>query len=405
MVPTNEETPEFLAIAQILRSKRNAAKLIKAYKGQPFDILVKAAREYKKELQVRKLAARVATPESEDDLRRRKEWLFVLRTMALSGLPHSKHKSSFMEREVRYGPTQWVKMRLTAREFDKGIDLPYGLNARRVIIMLCTIAVETQSPFITLDSAIDFMQRMGWKLHDTGKNIQGYYYRSLRSILEGLQMMTVDMEYHGIFNRKGKTRDSYSIIRRYHLPSVNADHAHQEGEQPLYGVEEIEEDPELGPPGLFWVRLDPLFFEDLVGNPANGVGGQAFPFTHAYLSNFRSSKEIDIALFLAARCSAADSRSVMDLHALWDQLGIDQSNYSMFKKLFKETLAEVKRVWDGCIAEVDSEKDRFIVEPVPPGKEMVPRALADSLMADFLSVSPATRAKQYIEMAQDGGAE
>jgi len=393
---TPAETPEFLAIAQILRSKRNAAKLMKAYRGQPFDVLVKAAKEFKKDLQAKKAAARVEMPVSEGEAQKQKELLYVLRTMALSGLPHSTYKKKDLIREIRYGPTQFVQMKFTARDFDEGVLLPSGLNARRVFIMLCTLAVENKSPLITLDSAVKFMQRMGWKMSDKGSTMQGYYWKSLRSILEGLQQMTVDMKYHGIFNKRGKAADSYSIIRRYHLPSASEERTRDQGEQTLYGIEEAHEDPDLGPPGVFWVRMDPLFYADLVGDPGAGITGQAFPFTDKYLNNFKTSKAIDIALFLAARCSAADSKSTIDLHKIWDQLGIDPTNYSMFKNTFKTTLEEVKTIWPGCVAQVDSKADTFIVEPVPQGLEMVPRSLADKLLEEFLSVSPSQRAQQFI---------
>ena len=402
MVSKPAETPEFLAIAQILRSKKNAGKLIKALKGSDFPTLVAAAKTYKKDLREKAALVRLASTDSAEDTQERKEILYVLRTMALAGLPHSPYKKSELLREIRLGPTQWVRMKLTARDFGDGVMLPFGLNARRVFIMLCTIAVETQSPIITLDSTMEFMRRMGWKLNDAQGNLAGHQYRSMRLILEGFQKMTMDLDYHGVFSRRGKTADSFSIIRRYHLPSMDESKESVAGKRPLFGVEDTNEDPELGPPGLFWVRLDQLFFEELVGVPGKGRSGTAFPFTSSYLLKFTSSKEIDAALFLAARCSAAETRSTIDLHAVWNQLGIDPTNYSMFKQTFTKTLAKVKENWDGCLAYIPEGTQTLVIEPVPEGKEMVPRTLADSMLDDFISRStPESRARDYIAMAEE----
>lgn len=402
MAGRDDESPEFLAIAQILRSKRRAAQLLKGLQGQDFATKVKAAREFKKEFQNRLEQKRTEAGVLTQDQEEQRELLYVLRTMALSSFPHSPYHQKRLERMNRIGPTAWVRTVQTARAFEEGVELPFGVNARRVFMLLCTLAVEKQSSFITLDAASSFMNRMGWTVSKKGNkmNPNQKRYSTLDGILESFQKLTLDIEYKGVFSKRGKTADSFQIIKRFHLPDRSTD-----GQTGLLSLDEEEDDETIGPPGTFWIRMDKDFYEELTGSPERGISGNAFPFRADYLMNFSSSQEMDIALFLAARCAAAESISrPIDLHDIWSQLGIDPSNYSVFKKTFMSTLDRVRQIWDGCQARVPDGTHSLIIEPVPPGKEMVQRTLADTLLADFLTrETPEGRAKAYIEMQKEDG--
>jgi hypothetical protein len=399
LVGKQDETPEFLAVAQILRSKRRAAALLKGLRGQDFGVILKAAKEYKKEVQSKRDQLRSeATLLDPRDQEEQRENLYVMRTLALSSFPHSPCHVAQTKRSVRLGATSWVDMTQTARAFDDGIELPFGKNARRVFMLICTLAVKKGSPLITLDTAVDFMRQMKWQLASADgkyKGISQNRYDSLSSILESFQKMTLDLEYKGAISKRGRVADSFQIIKRFHLPKKGED-----GQAGLFQLDKDNEDEHIGPPGTFWFRMDKDFYEELTGTPERGIQGNAFPFKADYIDHFNTSKEIDVALFLAARCAAAETTSrPIDLHDIWDQLAIDPSNYSMFKKVFVNTLERVRNIWDGCRAYVPEGSHSLIIEPVPPGKEMVERALADTILSDFLSrETPEERGKQYLQM-------
>lgn len=386
--PVYEETPEFLGVFSVLRSKKKTAHFMKGMRGLPFGELIKAAKGLKKDADEKKALRRLQTFNLEDRSQQ-SELLFILRTMALVGLPHRSTELHQIRRSHRTSASSWVDVTLTIREYDKGYRIPFGLNARRIFILLCTLAVKSGSPRIDLSSVSEFMRKLGWKPSAKGQ-MGGALFERLAETLESFQKLSFDFDYHGVFRPGQKGAETFSIIRGFNMPTRQDAHAVESGSTPL-GLESLGQDP-----GRFWVQLDPIFFRELCGDGEHR--GSAFPFTQEYLRHFTKSTEIDMALMVAARVSAAQSRSMIPLHDIWQQSGINPDNYGNFKKAFINTLNIIKtQAWEGCNAEVVGH--HLIVDKVEEGKELVPRQFIDQLMDDFLGLTtPEAKAAATLRM-------
>ena len=378
------EERDLLAIAQILRSKKRAASLLKIMRGLPIEKVVEAAKEMAKELKEKRQQSYAATlPEASAE---QKELLFILRNLALMGLPHKPTDEPRIQRLIRTSPSSWITITLSARSHAEGVLLPFGINARRVLTMLCTLAVKTKNPVITLDSAAEFMRRIGWKPDGRG-GMGGNRYDMIAQTLEQLQKCSIDVELHGMANGRRKQADSLAIIRKYDLPSSTDEKLINQGAEPL------PLDP--GIVRSFKVLIDPLFFRELVGDPTTGYKGSAFPLPLDFVKQFRRSTELDVAQFLVARVSAAQSPSKIDLHSIHEQLAFHPDNYSKFKKEFTDTVAKVKELWEGCNANVEGHK--LVVGPVLNGKFLVDPTKFDNLPEDLFGLNTPTLASRSYE--------
>ena len=374
---------DHLAISQILRSKKRATQFLKMNRGVAFDKLVAAAREYAKELKAGRREALTAKSMSPQQVSERKELLFILRNLALMGLPHKPTKEPSIHRKIRTSASTWVTITLTARGASEKIPegeriyLPFGINARRALTMLCTIAVKTRSPIITLDSAAEFMTKLGWKPDSRGSH-GGNKYDILARVLEEIQQCSLDVKIQGFMGDKRSQAESISIIRAYDLPSLTDEKLLDQGAQPL----------PLDPAGVkhnFKVLIDPLFFRELCGDPATGYKGSAFPLPLEFVRHFGKSTELDTAQFIVARVSGAETESRIDLHSIHEQLAFHPGNYSKFKSEFTETIASVCKVWDGCNARVDGHK--LVVGPVLNGKYLVDPTKFAALPEDMFGLN------------------
>ena len=375
---TDFDERDHLAIAQILRSKKRAATFLKVMKGIPFEKVVQAAREAAKEAKEKKKQAYLELLPQEVGSEE-KELLFILRNLALMGLPHKQTNERRVQRMIRTSPSSWITITLNARGHEDGINLPFGINARRVLTMLCTLAVKTKNPVITLDSAADFMRKIGWKTDSRG-SMGGNKYDTIAQVMEQIQKCTIDVELHGVMGTRRKQAESLAIIRKFDLPSRTDEKMMDTGAVAL------PLDP--GIPRNFKVLIDPLFFRELVGDPSTGYKGSAFPLPLEFVRQFTKSTELDTAQFLVARISAAQSSSKIDLHAIHEQLAFHPDNYSKFKSEFTETLRKVQALWEGCNAQVDGH--RLLVGPVLNGKYLVDPTKFENLPEDLFGLNTPT---------------
>jgi hypothetical protein len=245
--------------------------------------------------------------------------------------------------------------------------------------MLCTLAVKTTNPVITLDSAAEFMRKIGWKTDSRG-SMGGNKYDMIAQVMEQIQKCTIDVELHGVMGARRKQAESLSIIRKFDLPSRTDEKLLDQGVEPL------NLDPEI--PRSFKVLIDPLFFRELVGDPSTGYKGSAFPLPLEFVRAFTKSTELDCAQVLVARISAAQSTSKIDLHSIHEQLAFHPDNYSKFKSEFTETLRKVQGLWEGCNAQVEGH--RLVVGPVLNGKYLVDPTKFENLPEDLFGLNAPT---------------
>ncbi len=375
---TDFEERDLLAIAQILRSKKRAANFLKVMKGIPFEKVVEAARQTAKELREKKKKdyIELLPPEANSE---QKELLFILRNLALMGLPHKPTDERRIQRVIRTSPSSWITITLNARAHEEGVKIPFGINARRILTMLCTLAVKTKNPVITLDSAAEFMRKIGWKTDSRG-SMGGSKYDAIAQVMEQIQKCTIDVELHGVLGSRRKQAESLQIIRKFDLPSKTDEKMLDQGAEPLAL------DP--GIPRNFKVLIDPMFFRELVGDPMTGYKGSAFPLPLEFIRQFSKSTELDCAQFLVARISAAQSESKIDLHSIHEQLAFHPDNYSKFKAEFTTALQKVEALWDGCNARVEGH--RLIVGPVLNGKYLVDPTKFENLPEDLFGLNTPT---------------
>jgi hypothetical protein len=378
-IPFDERT--VLAVTSILRSKKRALQFLKVSRGVPEDKLLDMAREYRRELKAHK-AKEAELAKLEDDPDERREILFILRNLMLMGLPHKPVHEEEIKRTIRTSATSRMIVTLKATGIKDGIILPYGILARRVLAILCTLVVQNKNnpskEVITLDSAAEFMRRVGWRTDSKG-GLGGKDYAGLARVLEQLESMRIEVKYEGFF--KGRRQaENLSIVRKYDLPSIAEDRALEHGEQPLEDLE-----PQVTT-RVFRVQMDPLFVRELVGDESTGYRGSAFPLPLQFITAFSRSTEIDVAQFLAARVSAAKSLSRIDIHDLQQQLGFHLGNYSRFKDEFRQTTAKVKELWSGCNAEIDG--DFLVVGPVLNGNYLVDPTKFEVLPDDLFGAGP-----------------
>jgi hypothetical protein len=375
-----EDERDLLALTQVLGSKKRAREVMKITQGQPFSAKQEVARELAKELKAKKRLRMIESQPPQEVSRENQELLFILRNLALMGMPHKPTTERKITRMIRRGPSQWISISLTARSHDEGVGIPFGINARRILTMICTIAVKTKSPVITLETAAEFMKKMGWKADASGK-IGGNKYERMAEALEQIQKCSIDVEVHGILGAYRRQAESLSIIRRYDLPSRTDEKLLDQGGEPLLDLD----------PGIskqFKVQIDPLFFRELVGDPESGYRGSAFPLPERFVAEFSKSTELDCAQFLAARCSAAQSTSRINLHDIHEQLAFHPSNFSKFKKEFITALERVKQLWEGCNAQVEGHK--LIIGPVLDGKYLVDPTRFEALPEDLFGLGTPT---------------
>jgi hypothetical protein len=121
----------------------------------------------------------------------------------------------------------------------------------------------------------------------------------------------------------------------------------------------------------FRIALDESFYQMLLEN--------AMPFPTMYLREFMDDTlGYDLAKFLPARIHAAKSQSKIPIAplgysgsgvSLRDQLGSTESNVYRFRAKVEDAVKRIKRIWEGCSAEVTPY--HLVINPIPKDQWLV----------------------------------
>ena len=216
---------------------------------------------------------------------------FTARTLAQLSLPHSDPKTAYYSRTS--GITKLVV------KGDAEIGVPYGVMPRLILTWLCTQAVVTQSPIISLaPSQAQFLNGLGLAN-------SGHYTKQLQNQFKRLFSSTISI----IEDDKKLWRiDNIQIAKRGEI------WVHEDGLRPVWGGS---------------VTLTENFFQEILDSPV--------PLDLAIMDKLKSSAlAMDIYAWLSYRIFTLKSKGAFDVKIPWEGLQSQfGSNYGGNLELFE----------------------------------------------------------------------
>jgi hypothetical protein len=349
-------TTEYLAAKGILGSKERAYKLVMQNPDAGEEDIIRLAREWKQSLEEMKVERqqlrRVTTEELQENWQ---DFIFQARPLSLGGFPHRRTDQTRITRLIPMGVNLMGSMSLTAMK--PGVPLPNGITDRAVFDALCTMAVTQKSRVIQMDYFHDFIKAVFPDIKDGG------------TLNEKVTNSIRRLAYCAVMFELGDGKQVFSSVQGLlgaaHLPSFQTEAKMLRGEQPLGFPEFIQTS------NGFRIALDESFYQMLLEN--------AMPFPTMYLREFMDDTlGYDLAKFLPARIHAAKSQSKIPIAplgysgsgvSLRDQLGSTESNVYRFRAKVEDAVKRIKRIWEGCSAEVTPH--HLVINPIPKDQWLV----------------------------------
>jgi hypothetical protein len=250
------------------------------------------------------------------------ESVHMAKVMLLCTLPYSRPKVSQLTRTARLGDDSTLQATFTAAI--KGVGLPFGSD-RRLLAWLLNRSFKQKTPLIPWDSAYEYIDEIG------RKSKSGRTYQQLKDSLIRLSGLAVNLT--GAPSFKFTQGDTFSIIRKYHLPNFISSHeAHNDKIVPISDDSTI----------LHGVLIDPIFHSDLLRSGSN----VAIPY-ELWMTLKGNSQFQDMVLFFYWRCYSAASESVIPWEALADQFG-HSSNPRRQRDYARQAVTFLRSFWPGC---------------------------------------------------------
>ena len=229
----------------------------------------------------------------------RTQILGTARAVALSFLPNRPSKARQISRNIRLGSNLWVRVTYTTTA--KDVPLPFGMD-RCYLHGLLHYAILHDQPLITFDKAGELLDL--FQLDHSGRS-----FKRLRDGLRRIAALHINIVTTDLPGCSGERGEKIDVIEGWHLPTRD-ERSKQNAmidQMSLPGVNGKQDLPHF-------VRLSEPLMNHL------REGGRNILLMRLDLLRHFSNRPIafDLAMFLAARCGAAASRSVVPHDALMD---------------------------------------------------------------------------------------
>lgn len=230
----------------------------------------------------------------------RTQILGTARAVALSFLPNRPSKARQISRNIRLGSNLWVRVTYTTTA--KDVPLPFGMD-RCYLHGLLHYAILHDQPLITFDKAGELLDL--FQLDHSGRS-----FKRLRDGLRRIAALHINIVTTDLPGLNGERGEKIDVIEGWHLPTRDERSKQKslpDDQLPLPGIASKQDLPHF-------VRLSEPLMNHL------REGGRNILLMRLDLLRHFSNRPIafDLAMFLAARCGAAASRSVVPHDALMD---------------------------------------------------------------------------------------
>lgn len=254
----------------------------------------------------------------------RTQILGTARAVALSFLPNRPSKARQLSRNIRLGSNLWVRVTYTTTA--KDVPLPFGMD-RCYLHGLLHYAILNDQPLITFDKAGELLDL--FQLDHSGRS-----FKRLRDGLRRIAALHINIVTTDLPGCSGERGEKIDVIEGWHLPTRG-----ERAKQPIL-------EDQLALPG-FRNKKDLPHFVRLSEPLMNHLreGGRNILLMRLDLLRHFSNRPIafDLAMFLAARCGAAASRSVVPHDALMDMFKAGSEPDRRTIQRLQEYLAEIQQ--------------------------------------------------------------
>lgn len=251
---------------------------------------------------------------------------------AMASLPHRRVDVPVWKRQ---GGNVTLLIESGLDEMQRAIGLPYGANARMILLYLQTQAVRTQSREIELGSSMSrWLDAMNIKAG--GRTYQAVKEQSHKISRCKLTFFTN--------SEAGKTVSNGAFVRDSIIPDLTPDTKQ----------------------GALWkevVKLDEAFYESLVKHP--------LPLREIALKQISSrSKAIDVYIWLAYRLHSLTHEIKISWAVLKQQFGAEYKHVRFFKRDFIDPLKMALSVYPEAKVAWDDEAGITLYPSPPPVKKV-----------------------------------
>ena len=255
----------------------------------------------------------------------RTQILGTARAVALSFLPNRPSKARQISRNIRLGSNLWVRVTYTTTA--KDVPLPFGMD-RCYLHGLLHYAILHDQPLITFDKAGELLDL--FQLDHSGRS-----FKRLRDGLRRIAALHINIVTSDLPGCSGERGEKIDVIEGWHLPTRDE---RARTPPPLQD--------QLALPGMDSGRDLPHFVrlsEPLMNHLREG--GRNILLMRLDLLRHFSNRPIafDLAMFLAARCGAAASRSVVPHDALMDMFKAGSEPDRRTIQRLQEYLEEIRQ--------------------------------------------------------------
>jgi hypothetical protein len=240
-----------------------------------------------------------------------KELLLMAQCLIVTGLPYQRTEARQLVRKARLGDGSEVVVTFTAGL--NGVEMPYGSD-RTLLHWMVDRAIRAKSPFVSWDTAKEFLQDAG--MNDAGKN-----YRDLRARYLRLSGLAIGVQRR---SAEGNRSLLVPIIEEANLPSSVEVKAEQRGQKHLFSQ-------------VYGFQLNERFFREVMGYHV--------PVPWQLVRDTRRQSQLqDLMVFLHWRAYGASSPCLIPWENLRGQLWQEDGHTWRVKDRFKEALLAMKSV-------------------------------------------------------------